>query len=557
MLKKQIRAVLVFALIITLVVPFFATNVNAAYENTYYNTGNMRDDIIGVALTQVGYTEGYNNYTKYGEWYGHPNLPWCGMFVSWCAKEAGIPSSVLNRTGIADPSCFGLSYMDGYDYTPKKGDLFFKKDFSHVGLVYYTDGAYFYTVEGNTSDTSWDGTSVLIQCRKISDCYFSSPDYSGSSYTDSDYTDYGCDHDYVTEVESEHPHCEYEICTKCDDSYYTGYEIEDDDCTTCIQESCDHSFGDWEDSDDSTHSRICVDCDYVENESHTWEIGELLNEATCVEEGNQQIICSDCGKESTETIDPTGEHTYGDFSYINEFEHQKICKMCSGQSTSEHTFSNIWESNSICHWTSCTDCNGRIWHAEHNFINGCQEPCADCGYINASGHKTSGEYQSNETQHWEICTRCNQQTNINQHIYSSDCDEICNGCGFVRNISVSHTDVYHSNETGHWTSCTSCSRTTEATSHTADKNVQDWEDMLCIYCEYNLRSSDRHIHTLKNVESDENTHWGTCACGEELQPEVHIWDFNTNTCSICNVANTPIEENVNFIVSFFRNLFKI
>jgi len=553
MLKKQTRAVLTLVLIIALLMPFFTTNVYAAYENTYYNTGNMRDDIIGVALTQVGYTEGYNNYTKYGEWYGYPNLPWCGMFVSWCAKEAGIPNSILNRTGLADPSCFGLSYMDGYDYTPQKGDLFFKKDFSHVGLVYYTDGSYFYTVEGNTSDVSWDGTSVLIQRRRISDCYFSSPDYSGESYVD-----YGCDHNYITEVESEHPHCEYEICTTCDDWYYTGYEIESEDCTTCIQESCDHSFSDWKDAGDNSHIRICSDCYFEESDSHTWETGQIINTPTCVEEGTQQIVCVDCGRESTELIDATGEHEYGDFSYINESEHQKVCRMCNDQAVSQHTLSNNWEYNSIYHWTSCADCYGRISHAEHNFINGCLEPCADCGFVNVSGHRTSGEIKYNETQHWETCTRCNQQTNIEEHTYSSDCDETCNDCSFLRSVSKSHTDIFQANEAGHWKTCTSCSRSTEAVSHTADENAQDWENMLCVHCEYNLRSSDKHVHKLENIKSDANMHWGTCACGEHIQSEVHVWDFNTNTCSICGAGNVPVKENSqSILVAFFRNLFNI
>ena len=136
MFKKSVRSIITLVLIIALLIPFLPTQVSAAYENTYKNTGNMRNDIIGVALTQVGYKEGANNYTKYGVSYGLSNSPWCGMFVSWCAKEAGIPTSVLKRTGIANPSNFGLSYKDGKNYTPQKGDLFFKKNFSHVGLVY-------------------------------------------------------------------------------------------------------------------------------------------------------------------------------------------------------------------------------------------------------------------------------------------------------------------------------------------------------------------------------------------------------------------------------------
>ena len=173
MFKKQIRSMITIILIVVLMIPFFTIKANAAYENTYANTGNMRNDIIGVALTQVGYTEGANNYTKYGVWYGQPNSPWCGMFVSWCANQAGIPTSVLKRTGIANPSNFGLSYKSGTEYTPQKGDLFFKKSFSHVGLVYYTEGDYFYTLAGNTSTSGYDGTSVMIRKRKISDFYFS------------------------------------------------------------------------------------------------------------------------------------------------------------------------------------------------------------------------------------------------------------------------------------------------------------------------------------------------------------------------------------------------
>ena len=107
MLTRRFRSLFALVLLIAIVVPLWVTPVEAAYGNTYKNTGNMRNDIIGVALTQVGYKEGSNNYTKYGVWYGLPNSPWCGMFVSWCAKEAGVPTSVLKRTGIANPKNFG------------------------------------------------------------------------------------------------------------------------------------------------------------------------------------------------------------------------------------------------------------------------------------------------------------------------------------------------------------------------------------------------------------------------------------------------------------------
>lgn len=59
----------------------------------------------------------------------------------------------------------GRYYARG-SYTPKKGDVIFFRDSSHVGLVEYVYGGYVHTIEGNTS-----GASGLISngggvCRK-------------------------------------------------------------------------------------------------------------------------------------------------------------------------------------------------------------------------------------------------------------------------------------------------------------------------------------------------------------------------------------------------------
>ena len=51
-------------------------------------------------LAECGTVEKYNNITKYGEWYGMNGQPWCAMFVSWCAKQAGLLVSSGNNNGI-------------------------------------------------------------------------------------------------------------------------------------------------------------------------------------------------------------------------------------------------------------------------------------------------------------------------------------------------------------------------------------------------------------------------------------------------------------------------
>lgn len=147
---------------------------DAAYENTHVNTGNQREDIVAVAKTQLGYTEGYNNDTKYGDWYGLPNRAWCAMFVSWCANQAGISTSIMPKISYV-PNYFSNSAftIKSSGYTPQPGDLFITKSRDHVGLVWYTEGSYFYSIEGNSGDC------VCSHQYLISDYSFAVPNYDG------------------------------------------------------------------------------------------------------------------------------------------------------------------------------------------------------------------------------------------------------------------------------------------------------------------------------------------------------------------------------------------
>ena len=81
------------------------------YPNTHRNTGSHIADLIGVAKTQLGYTEldssgnpissaSDGGYTKYGASFGEPNGAWCAYFISWCASQAGIPSSVVPQVDL-------------------------------------------------------------------------------------------------------------------------------------------------------------------------------------------------------------------------------------------------------------------------------------------------------------------------------------------------------------------------------------------------------------------------------------------------------------------------
>lgn len=218
---------LTVALLIGTVVPVSAQKVE--YQNTYVNTGNQRLDIIGVAKTQLGYMEGAGNASKYGSWFGLPNSAWCATFISWCAVQADISEEILEQTCWVSADSFGVKiYYNTNSYTPQPGDLFFKNDFSHVGLVLEVEGDEFYTLEGNSDVLgSEEGLYVISNKRKLADCYFGVPAYKGEG-----------DHDYVKGTESEHPHKNYYECTTCGDKYYTGSTAYDTDCGKCLTCSC-------------------------------------------------------------------------------------------------------------------------------------------------------------------------------------------------------------------------------------------------------------------------------------------------------------------------------
>ena len=145
-------------------------------------TGNQRTDLVNVARSQVGYHEGDNeshlyggasgssNYTEYGYWYGtqvqgSPSgfyASWCAIFISWCARQAGIPTSIISNATYA---CAGSDYgdfknLDFYSrgsYTPKVGDLIFfdwldgdQYVWDHVEIVIGVDSSNVTTLGGNT-----------------------------------------------------------------------------------------------------------------------------------------------------------------------------------------------------------------------------------------------------------------------------------------------------------------------------------------------------------------------------------------------------------------------
>lgn len=152
-----------------------------------------REKTGGSQLNSKKANAGYNNYTKYGAWYGGGSFqaqPWCDMFVSWCAAQCGEEQAVGCYAYVPSHIQFfkgkGQYFAQG-SKTPQRGDIIFFQDESHVGLVEYVSGGYVYTIEGNTSGGTTleaNGGGVHQKCYGLGSSYilgYGRPAYSGAS----------------------------------------------------------------------------------------------------------------------------------------------------------------------------------------------------------------------------------------------------------------------------------------------------------------------------------------------------------------------------------------
>lgn len=438
MRRRFVSVCLAAVLLFTAILP---VGVSAAYENTYKNTGDQRSDIIGVALTQVGYIEESGGYTKYGQWFGRPYADWCGIFISWCADQAGIPTSVLPRNGLASPSGFGFStYYTSSQYTPKPGDLFFTPNgrggFSHAGIVYSVSGSTFSTLEGNTW---YNGLphGVYSRTRNLSEYVFASPNYNGSGGSITPPATPSCDHSWRDDSVIKAPTCtnsgsKSQVCSKCGGRRTVSISAKG------------HSFGDWTEKDEKLHQRTCSQCDQVETKSHG-EMQWLSDSAGHWKE------CQTCkGQFQIEA------HTYAGGCGT-------ACTVCDYKSQDGHNY-GVWQTDETGHWQVCTACNKETEHKAHNYPAACAESCAECGFTRVTEH--TYEQKADASGHWLSCSACGKEADKTEHIpgeaASEENAQTCTECGFeiVPKKAHIHLFTYTSDRLIHRGQC-ACGETVE------------------------------------------------------------------------------------------------
>ena len=507
-MKKAGLRIALLVLVLVTALGFIPQSASAAYENTHVNTGNYRQDIIAVALTQVGYRASDGNWNnKYGAYFGRNNTAWCGWFVSWCAAQANVPTSILKRQGFASASSFGIPSYSGKTYTPQPGDLYFQVNsngsVTHVGLVVAVDASrgIAVTVEGNTWDSS-NVHGVYRKERKIKDHIFGVPNYGDGGAKPHDHT-YGS-----VSYESSHPHKAYKSCTTCGFKTYTGETKTVDGCQSC----CSHTYGAWSKVSDSKHQHTCTKCGYKESKSHSWSGDKVIKEATCNEVGKKEQTCSVCAGTRTTDIPKAKNHIWGEWAYLDETNHQRACTLCNAKESQAHNAGEDWQNDEESHWHTCQTCDGAVGKEIHTQRDYCAVPCEICKYVKPDGHLFEETFSWDENFHFRKCMFCPGQTDITAHQI---------------------VPVLTADEQTHYYPCAGCGYHHDAQPHNLSDPATEEQAQICLDCKYEYAPKLPHIHSFQPMQKDWECHWSVCRCGKAYPKEPHKISQVTGLCKVC------------------------
>lgn len=142
-------------------------NSGNSYTSAYDTVGKSatsvsspvtKNDMVRVAEKQLGYSGGQ----KIWKWAGYNRrVPWCNLFITWCANELGYYQSgriPLYQAPKDSASWFKKKGLfKSKNYIPQAGDLVFFALYGettpyHVGLVEKYENGTVYTIEGNSDD---------------------------------------------------------------------------------------------------------------------------------------------------------------------------------------------------------------------------------------------------------------------------------------------------------------------------------------------------------------------------------------------------------------------
>ena len=326
-----------------------------------------------------------------------------------------------------------------------------------------------------------------------------------------------------------------------------------------------HTYSNWSNVNDTQHKHICSVCQKEESANHTWDNGKITKQPTCKEEGIKNYTCTGCSATKTEPVAKTNEHTYGDWSKVDNTQHKHACTVCGKEESANH----VWDNGKITKQPNCKEEGIKTYTC-----TGCSatktEPVAK------SNEHTYGNWSKvNDTQHKHACTVCGKEESANHawdkgrvtkqptckedgiltygcaecsatktealeqlttHTYDHACDTDCNVCGVTRTITHDYKSTWSKDGQNHWHECSVCKDKKDVAVHTPGAEATEYNPQTCTACGYVIKPALGHKHNYDvNWTTDEKGHWYACSgCNEKDSFAEHDFENDCDTdCSIC------------------------
>lgn len=138
----------------------------------FFTNSSSSSGLGAIAQNELG-----NYGDKYWDWCHSGQVDWCGIFVSWCAEQAGLSGEIPFSMSAGMIDNLDQTKVRGENYTPKAGDLITFDDkppykVRHIAIVSRVEDGYVYYIGGNQDEGDpsrntgvWCSYSIVSESR--------------------------------------------------------------------------------------------------------------------------------------------------------------------------------------------------------------------------------------------------------------------------------------------------------------------------------------------------------------------------------------------------------
>ena len=335
-------------------------------------------------------------------------------------------------------------------------------------------------------------------------------------------------------------------------------------CTGCsatktepVAKSNEHTYGNWSKVNDTQHKHACTVCGKEESANHVWDNGKITKQPNCKEEGVKTYTCTGCSATKTEPVAKSNEHTYGNWSKVNDTQHKHSCTVCGKEESANHSWDNgLVTKQPTCKEDGiltygCAECSATKTEAlekltTHTYDHACDTDCNVCGVTRTITHNYKTAWSNDGQNHWHECSVCKDKKDVADHTPGAEATEYtpqtCTACGYIIKPALGHKHKYSTelitDEKGHWYACSGCNEKDSFAEHDFENDC----DADCSICGYTRQIKHAFSETWS---SDETSHWRVCTvCDLEQDKAAHLpgaeaTATTAQTCTVCDYEIAP------------------